>query len=85
MSRMENPPTAPTMKILSLALVMSAALIGLGLHSLGRGIAESGRNRDFTVDHKILFETNDPFPKQLDVNLGIKGEGSPALHIRVDQ
>ncbi len=73
------------MKILSVAIVLAAALIGLGLHSLGRGIAETGRDRDLRVDHKILFDTTDPIPHQFDVNLGIKGEGSPALHIRVEQ
>lgn len=73
------------MKMLSIAIVIAAALIAYGLHSLGRGIADSNRKREISIDHKIHFDTNDPFPKQLDLNLGIKGEGNPALHIRVDK
>lgn len=70
------------MKMLSVAIVIAAALIAYGLHSLGRGVADSNRKHEISIDHKIHFDTNDPFPKQ---SLGIKGEGSPALHIRVDK
>lgn len=73
------------MKLLSFSIVIAAALIAFGLHRLGRGISETNHRREISVDHKILFDTNDPFPKQFDVNLGIKGEGIPALHIRLDQ
>ena len=73
------------MRSTNITIVVSAALVALGLHSLGRGIANSSKNREIRIDHRIQFDTNDPFPSQLDVNLGIQGKGSPALHIRLDQ
>ena len=73
------------MKTLSVAIVIASALIAVGLHSLGTGIASSKTDKQIEIDHRIQFSTDDPMPGEIDVNLGIKGQGSPALHIRVDQ